>query len=187
MADTVLKEWGIVILLSHDEACDLTHGEVDFVNLIGTAMCLGFQHWCTFLGVAVFYHLMEINFETEHSGGEGVRIKTWWGGQIWDIVRRGSGASPCHLIDSAGSPSTSSGLYVSVSNRRYSENMDGERFLGNTNTMEVHDLDNEDDAANGCQIDEIIFTGHDTPFEHWHEARTAGYDNCAKCLPGSTR
>ena len=39
--------------------------------------------------------------------------------------------------------------------RRYKGNMNGERFLGNTNKKEVHDLDNEDKAANGCQIDEI--------------------------------
>lgn len=71
--------------------------------------------------------------------------------------------------------------------RRYSGNMSGERYLGNTDTTEVHDLDNEDTAGNGCQIDEIIRAGHDTPFETLAGAHRAGYDNCAKCLTGSTR
>ncbi|MFC1485904.1 hypothetical protein ACFL55_02635 [Candidatus Latescibacterota bacterium] len=186
MADTVLKKWGIVIILSHDEACDVSGGFVNLVNLIGTTMCLMFQHWCFWLGVVVFYHLWDIEYENAYSGGKGVRIKTWWGGQIWDVEARGSGDSPpCKNPQLGGSPSISQGLYIS--NRRFSENMNGERFLGNTKTMEVHDLDNEDDAENGCQIDEIIFAGHDTPFERWHEAHAAGYDNCAKCLLGSTR
>ena len=65
--------------------------------------------------------------------------------------------------------------------------MNGERYLGNTDKKEVHDLDNEDTAANGCQIDEIINAGHDKPFDSLPEAHSAGYDNCAKCLGGSNR
>lgn len=71
--------------------------------------------------------------------------------------------------------------------RRYSGNMNGERYLGNTDKKEVHDLDNEDTAANGCQIDEIISAGHDCPFNSLTPAHVEGYDNCAKCLGGSYR
>ncbi len=71
--------------------------------------------------------------------------------------------------------------------RRYIGNMRGERFLGNFNSLEVHDLDNEDTAANGCQINEIIAAGNDRPFTSLSSANNAGLDNCAKCLTGSTR
>ena len=30
------------------------------------------------------------------------------------------------------------------------------RYCGNKNKMEVHDLDNEDKNASGCQIDEMM-------------------------------
>jgi hypothetical protein len=65
--------------------------------------------------------------------------------------------------------------------------MNGERYLGNTNKMEVHDLDNEYNSPNGCQISEIINAGHDKPFNSILSAHEAGYNNCAKCLSGSTR
>ena len=71
--------------------------------------------------------------------------------------------------------------------RRYTGNMNGERYLGNTNTKEVHDLDNENTSPSGCQIDEIIAAGHDTPYSYLSSAHSDGYDNCAKCLTGSTR
>ena len=71
--------------------------------------------------------------------------------------------------------------------RRWKGNMNGERYCGNSNTTEVHDLDNEDTASNGCQIDEIIAAGHDKPFDTLAAAHSAGYDDCAKCLSGSTR
>lgn len=63
------------------------------------------------------------------------------------------------------------------------------RYLGNKNKMEVHDLDNEDTSANGCQIDEIIRAGHDVRFnpDTLEEAHRQGYDNGAKCLGGSRR
>lgn len=48
--------------------------------------------------------------------------------------------------------------------RRWSVNMDGEKYLGNINKKGVHDLDNEDTSESGCQIDEIISTGHDRPY-----------------------
>ena len=68
--------------------------------------------------------------------------------------------------------------------RRYTGNMSGERYLGNTNTMEVHDLDNE---KTNCQIDEIIAAGHDKPFNSLTAAHNAGYDNCAYCIGNSKR
>jgi len=71
--------------------------------------------------------------------------------------------------------------------RRRTGHMNGEQFLGNAHKMEVHDLDKEDTSANGCQIDEIIRSGHDRPFSSLQAARSASYDNCAKCLGRSTR
>jgi len=68
--------------------------------------------------------------------------------------------------------------------RRYSGNMNGERYLANTNTTEVHDLDNE---QTNCQIDEIIKAGHDRPYNSQSAANSAGYDNCAYCIGSSTR
>lgn len=73
--------------------------------------------------------------------------------------------------------------------RRWRGHMNGERYLANTNPSkkEVHDLDNEDTSANGCQIDEIIKAGHDKPYNSVEAAHADGYDNCAKCLSGSRR
>ena len=71
--------------------------------------------------------------------------------------------------------------------RRRNGNMNGEQFLGNVNKQEVHDLDKEDTAGNGCQIDEIIAAGNDTPFVTLDMARIAGYDNYAKCIGNSSR
>ena len=71
--------------------------------------------------------------------------------------------------------------------RRYKGNMNGERYCGNTNTKEVHDLDNEKTGGNECQIDEIIAAGHDKPFTSLSSAHGSGYDNCKWCLGGSTR
>lgn len=68
--------------------------------------------------------------------------------------------------------------------RRWTGNMSGERYLGNTDNKEVHDLDNEE---TNCQIDEIINAGHDRPFNSLSAAHNAGFDNCAYCLGGSTR
>lgn len=48
-------------------------------------------------------------------------------------------------------------------------------------------LDREDTAANGCQVDEIIDAGNDTPFNALAAAHAAGYDTCAKCLGASNQ
>jgi len=73
--------------------------------------------------------------------------------------------------------------------RRYTGNMNGERFLANANPskLEVHDLDNEKTGWNQCQINEIIGAGHDRPYNSLVEAHASGYDNCAYCIGGSTR
>ncbi len=63
------------------------------------------------------------------------------------------------------------------------------RYVGNTNTQEVHDLDKEQTGANECQIDEIIRAGDAVIFapDTVDEAHLQGYDNCAYCLGGSRR
>lgn len=65
------------------------------------------------------------------------------------------------------------------------------RYLGNSDSdnKEVHDLQNEDTQPNGCQIDEIISAGNAVVFspDTLEQARSEGYDPCAKCLPGSRR
>lgn len=70
--------------------------------------------------------------------------------------------------------------------RRYSGNMNGERYLANTSPskLEVHDLDNE---KSNCQIDEIIKAGHDKPYNSRAAANQDGYDNCAYCIGNSNR
>lgn len=68
--------------------------------------------------------------------------------------------------------------------RRFISPLFGVRFCGNTNTTEVHDLDNEQVV---CQIDEIIQAGHAIPFNTFDDAHQAGHDNCHYCIDGSTR
>lgn len=65
----------------------------------------------------------------------------------------------------------------------------GKRFCGNTNKMEVHDLDNEDTSPFGCQINEIIAAGHARTFtpDALEQAHKEGYDNCVYCIGGSRR
>jgi len=70
--------------------------------------------------------------------------------------------------------------------RRYTGNMNGERYLANKSPskMEVHDLDDE---KTKCQIDEIIKAANDTPYTSKTTANNDGYDNCAHCIGNSTR
>jgi len=65
----------------------------------------------------------------------------------------------------------------------------GKKFLGNINSKEVHDLDQEDTSGSGCQIDKIIGADHAVTFypDILFEAHSQGFDNCAKCLGGSHR
>ena len=60
------------------------------------------------------------------------------------------------------------------------------RYLGNTNTTEVHDLQNEKPQ---CQIDEIIQHRHAVVFspDTVEQAHSEGYDNGHFCIGGSTR
>lgn len=62
----------------------------------------------------------------------------------------------------------------------------GTRYLGNTNKMEVHDLQHE---KTQCQIDEILAAGHAVGFtpDTLDQAHAEGYDNGAHCIGGSTR
>ncbi len=53
----------------------------------------------------------------------------------------------------------------------------GLRYCGNTHTMEVHDLDNEQTQ---CQIDEIIEADLAMPFNKLCDAN--GYADCPHCL-----
>ncbi|MCX6168674.1 MAG: hypothetical protein NTX65_05020 [Ignavibacteriales bacterium] len=62
--------------------------------------------------------------------------------------------------------------------------MNGEKYLGNKNTKEVHDLDNEKKV---CQIDEIINAANDVPFTSLLEAYIQKFDNCAYCIGNSKR
>ena len=71
--------------------------------------------------------------------------------------------------------------------RRQPAPLYGARYCGNLNKKEIHDLDNEDTSASGCQIDEIIRANHAMRFDSLPIAHGRGYDNCAKCLGGSTR
>ena len=59
-------------------------------------------------------------------------------------------------------------------------------FLGNTNTKEVHDLNNEKQQ---CHIDEIIAAGHAFRFEPdtLSQAHSEGFDNCHWCIGDSQR
>lgn len=58
------------------------------------------------------------------------------------------------------------------------------RYLGNTNTLELHDSDNEN---TNCQLDEI-----ESDHRRWYDSiseakRDYAYDNCHWCLGGSKR
>ncbi|WDU82290.1 hypothetical protein [Caloramator sp. Dgby_cultured_2] len=67
--------------------------------------------------------------------------------------------------------------------RRYQWPFNGKRFIGNTNTNEVHDLDNE---KSGCKIDQINPL-HVKTFDPdtLSEAKRQGFDNCAYCIGNS--
>jgi len=66
--------------------------------------------------------------------------------------------------------------------RRYRYPYNGKKYLANSNTSEIHDLDNEKDA---CQIDEIKhdhITMLDTEEEVVDYIDSYGYNGCAHCL-----
>lgn len=58
------------------------------------------------------------------------------------------------------------------------------RYLGNTNTLEVHDTNSE---TTSCQLNEIK-PEHRRWYDTLREAKAdRSYDNCAYCIGGSTR
>ena len=58
------------------------------------------------------------------------------------------------------------------------------RYLGNTNTLEVHDTDHEDSR---CELD-LITASHREWYDTLAQAKADhAYDNCAWCIGGSTR
>lgn len=61
--------------------------------------------------------------------------------------------------------------------------MSGERFLGNLDKLEVHDLDQETEE---CGIDRIIYGDRETPFRSASEARSRGYSLCEFCFGDNT-
>lgn len=66
-----------------------------------------------------------------------------------------------------------------IAMRRYSGNMKGEKFMGNKNTFEVHDLDNEKSL---CNINLILNGRYDVPFNSLYEANKQHYTNCICCI-----
>ena len=68
--------------------------------------------------------------------------------------------------------------------RRWVGHLNGERYVGNTDSKHVHDLENEQTS---CQIDELIRAWNDRLFTTLGGAHAAGYDNCAYCLGRSKR
>ena len=68
--------------------------------------------------------------------------------------------------------------------RRKDPLTEGKRYVGNSNKMEVHDLDNEKTGANECQIDDIITAKHAVVFDPdtLDEAHRQGYDNRHHCI-----
>lgn len=58
------------------------------------------------------------------------------------------------------------------------------RYLGNTNTTEVHDTANE---QSGCKL-QLIKPEHQRWYHTLQEAKAdLAYDNCHWCIGGSTR
>lgn len=58
------------------------------------------------------------------------------------------------------------------------------RYLGNINTLEVHDTQAE---STSCRLDEIL-PEHRKWYDTLSAAKADGdYDNCAWCIGGSTR
>ena len=58
------------------------------------------------------------------------------------------------------------------------------RYLGNTNTLEVHDTQNENTNCQLAEIKEEHRRWYDTLTE---AKRDLAYDNCAYCIGASTR
>ncbi len=57
----------------------------------------------------------------------------------------------------------------------------GKRYLGNTDKMRVHDLVNEDEDNNACQIDEIKHE-HIKMFDRIWQAERENFQKCKYCF-----
>ncbi len=64
--------------------------------------------------------------------------------------------------------------------RRFRSPYNNKRYLGNTNEMKVHDLDNEDTDENACQIDEIK-DEHIKMFDSLWQAHQENFQDCKYC------
>ncbi len=63
--------------------------------------------------------------------------------------------------------------------RRYTAYMSGERFMADSRTRIVHDLEKE---KGKCLIDEIVRTGKELPFKNLNDAVAEGYSKCSYCF-----
>jgi hypothetical protein len=63
----------------------------------------------------------------------------------------------------------------------------GKRYIGNKRTKVVHDLINEDKKPSGCQIDNILRSGHGVGFypDTLIQAHLESYEKCSKCMKNS--
>lgn len=68
--------------------------------------------------------------------------------------------------------------------RRFKPPYNGKRYLANTNTNQVHDLDNEQTGENGCQIDEIK-PEHIKMYDDLSQVYLNGFENCDHCIKKS--
>lgn len=59
-----------------------------------------------------------------------------------------------------------------------------QRYLGDSVTKIVHDLDHEDPTSTGCGVDALLKSGNGVRFEpdRLRQAAEEGYRNCPKCL-----
>lgn len=62
--------------------------------------------------------------------------------------------------------------------RRNRGHMNGERYLGDVDKYQLHDLDNEQTE---CQIDAIIDAGNDQPYQSVQRAHMERHDDCPLC------
>jgi hypothetical protein len=57
--------------------------------------------------------------------------------------------------------------------------MNGEKYLGNTKSKEVHDLVREREQ---CKIDEVVYNENELPFSTLDKAHIQGYSDCRFCI-----
>ncbi|MDR3628482.1 MAG: hypothetical protein P4L45_16675 [Ignavibacteriaceae bacterium] len=63
--------------------------------------------------------------------------------------------------------------------RLYTTHMRGEKYLGNSESKELHDLDK---VKQQCNIDNIVNSGNEIPFSTLKEALSEGFIQCSHCL-----